>query len=101
MLEEETGLFPFLERYRPGGADLVARLRQEHAQIRRMRAEFSNCLALALDLDDELPRMVIRDLLTYGWDLWEVVDQHAHAETQAVHQCVTASVADSEIPAKA
>ena len=37
--------------------------------------------------------MVLRDLLAYGWELWELLDNHAHAETQAVHQCVAQSLA--------
>lgn len=101
MQGEETGLFPFLEQYNPEGTALVARLRQDHCDIRRMRAEFSNCLAFAGDLEDRLPRAVVRDLLAYGWDLWEAVDRHAHVETQAVHQCVTGSMADCEMPAGA
>ena len=68
------------------------RLRREHAEIRRKREELDNCLALAGELEDGLPKRVLRDLLTYGWELWELLDNHAHTETQAVHQCITQSV---------
>jgi hemerythrin-like domain-containing protein len=87
--EEETTLFPLLERNAPGGRELVARLRQEHQDICRKREEFANCLGIAVEVGDEIPRMVLRDLLADGWLLWELLDKHAHTETQAVHRCVT------------
>jgi iron-sulfur cluster repair protein YtfE (RIC family) len=93
MDEEETTLFPLLTSQGPGGTELVARLRQEHAEIRRRREEFANCLCVVGDLEDGPPRMVLWDLLEYGWDLWEFLDDHAHLETQAVHQYITRSVA--------
>jgi hypothetical protein len=86
--EEETTLFPFLERQDPAGAALVASLRHEHAQIRRKREEFGTCLGVAGELEDGPPERVLRDLLFYGWDLWDALDQHAHAETRALHQCI-------------
>jgi hemerythrin-like domain-containing protein len=86
--EEETTLFPLLEQQPPDGPELVARLRQEHEQIRNRRKEFGDSLEFALELEDGLTRAVLRDLLTYGLDLWELLDKHAHVETQAVHQCV-------------
>ena len=92
MEEEESTLFPLLEQEKPEGADLVARLRQEHAEIRRRREEFVNCLWVAGDLEGGPPPMVLWDLLQYGWDLWEFLDNHAHVETRAVHQCVNRSV---------
>jgi hypothetical protein len=85
--EEEKGLFPLLEQ-QPGGPDVVARLRQEHAAIRRGREEFGNCLHVAAELGDGITPTVVRDLLAYGWELWELLDRHAHAETVAVRQCV-------------
>jgi iron-sulfur cluster repair protein YtfE (RIC family) len=91
MAEEETTLFPLLEQLQPEGPALVARLRQEHAEIRRKREEFGNCLELAVELEEGLTTMVRRDLLAYGWELLELLDNHAHAETQAVHQCVMTS----------
>jgi hemerythrin-like domain-containing protein len=84
--EEERTLFPFLERRRPDGPALVARLRRDHAEIRRLREEFGNCLAVAHDVEDAPPKMVLRDVLTYGWELWGMLDEHAHVETQAAHQ---------------
>jgi hypothetical protein len=87
MDEEETTLFPLLEQNRPEGADLVARLRQEHAEIRRKLADFSNCLHVAGELEDNgPPRAVLRDLLTDGWELWELLHDQARAETQGVQQ---------------
>jgi hemerythrin-like domain-containing protein len=86
MQEEERALFPFLERQKPEGPALVARLRQEHAEIRRLREEFGKCLAVAFEIEDDPPKMVLRDVLAFGWELWELLDNHAHVETQAVHQ---------------
>jgi hemerythrin-like domain-containing protein len=88
MEEEEMTLFPFLEEYKPGGRELVARLRQEHAEILRKREEFGNCVEFAAELEDGITRMVLRDLLAYGWELWEHLDRHAHTETRAVHECL-------------
>jgi hemerythrin-like domain-containing protein len=96
MVEEETALFGLLEQRHPTGRDLVARLRQEHDTIRRHCEEFGGSLAVATDLEDRLPRVVVRDLLTYGWEFWEALDQHAYVETQAVHQ-VAALAAMEEV----
>src|SRR5579864_5225880 len=65
--EEEKTLFPLLEQHQPGGPELVARLRREHGEIRRRCEELGNCLEVADGLEDEFPRMVLRDLLAYGW----------------------------------
>jgi hemerythrin-like domain-containing protein len=89
VAEEEAALFPYLERQQPDGPDLVARLRREHDEIARREKEFGNSLAVAGELEDTLPRAVLRDLLAYGWELWELLDDHARLETQAVHRCVT------------
>jgi hypothetical protein len=86
--EEEATLFPFLERHTPDGPGLVGRLRLEHEEIRRKREDFGNCVDVALQLEDGLPGAVRRDLLTLGWDLWELLDKHAHVETRAVQECV-------------
>jgi iron-sulfur cluster repair protein YtfE (RIC family) len=94
MEEEETTLFPVLDQHKPEGPDLVARLRQEHADIRRKREEFENCLQVADGLEGGAPKMVLVDLLAYGWDLWEFLDNHAHAETRAVHECLARSLLD-------
>jgi hypothetical protein len=91
MEEEETTLFPLLEQDSPEGADLAARLRREHAEIRRRRTEFGDCLAVAAGLEGGAPRMVLMDLIVYGWELWELLDYHAHIETRAVHQCLARS----------
>jgi iron-sulfur cluster repair protein YtfE (RIC family) len=84
--EEERTLFPFLARHRADGPALVARLRQDHAEIRRLREELGNCLAVAFEVEDAPPKMVLRDVLAFGWELWELLDNHAHVETQLVHQ---------------
>ncbi len=86
VADEERILFPLLEGQKPEGPDLVASLGQEHAEIRRLREELSKCLEVALEVEDELPVMVVRDVFTYGWELWEALDNHAHVETQAVHR---------------
>ncbi len=92
MQEEETTLFPLLERFAADGPALVARLRQEHAELRRRLEAFGNCLHVAVEVEDELPRMVLRDLLTDGWALWEMLDQHAHTETQGLRECIAISM---------
>jgi hypothetical protein len=84
--EEERTLFPFLERQRPDGPIIVDRLHRDHADIRRLRDELDKCLAVALEVEDDPPRMVLRDVLAFGWELWEALDNHAHLETQAAHQ---------------
>jgi hypothetical protein len=88
MEEEETTLFPLLEREKSDGPALAARLREEHAEIRRRRSQFGDCLDVAEGLEGGPPRMVLMDLIVYGWDLWEFLDYHAHVETRAVHQCL-------------
>lgn len=88
LLEEETTLFPLLEQLKPDGPELVGRLRLEHEEIRGMREELSNCLGVAFDLEENLPRAVVRDLLIDAWELWDLLDKHAHIETQAVRECV-------------
>jgi hemerythrin-like domain-containing protein len=92
MEEEETTLFPLLERYKPEGTQLVARLRREHDEIRRKRQELADCLEVAQGLEGGTPHMVILDVLGYGWDLWERLDTHAHAESGALHECLTQSL---------
>jgi hemerythrin-like domain-containing protein len=92
MEEEETTLFPLLEKHSPEGAEVVARLRAEHAEIRRRRQEFDNCLEIAIGLEDSVPSPVLRDLLVYGWDLWDFLDNHAHMETRSLHLCLTRSL---------
>jgi hemerythrin-like domain-containing protein len=88
MDEEEKTLFPLLEQFSPEGPALAERLRQEHTTLRRKLEDFGNCLAVARDLQDRPPRAVLRDLLTYTWDLWDALDKHAHEETRGVHECV-------------
>jgi hypothetical protein len=101
MDEEETTLFPLLAHEGPEGADLAARLRQEHAEIRRRRAEFDDCLTVADGLEGGATRVVLMDLLIYGWDLWEFLDYHAHVETRAVHQCLARAFRGAAAPAQA
>jgi hemerythrin-like domain-containing protein len=93
MEEEEHTLFPFLQEDLPGGPDLVAQLRTEHAEIRTKRKEFGDCLEVAGQLEENLPDMVVLDLVTYAWRLWELLDNHAHRETRAVEQCLMQSLA--------
>jgi hemerythrin-like domain-containing protein len=88
MDEEEKTLFPLLEQFAPDGATLAEQLRQEHTTLRARLDAFSNCLGVALDLQDRPPRVVLRDLLTFGWQLWELLDKHAHAETRGIHECL-------------
>ena len=95
MEEEEATLFPLLEQHPPGGPEVVARLRREHAEIRRRCQELGNCLEVADGLEDEFPRMVLRDLFTYGWDLWELLDDHARTETRAVHRYLAQTFDDT------
>jgi hemerythrin-like domain-containing protein len=93
LAEEEAALFPLLERLHSEGPALVNRLRREHGEIRRKREELGNCLELAVELKEGLTPTVIRDVLTYGWELWALLDDHARLETQAVHQCLMQSLA--------
>jgi hemerythrin-like domain-containing protein len=98
--EEETTLFPLLEQHQPGGPELVARLRREHAEIRRRGEDLGNCLEVADELEDEFPRAVLRDLLAYGWDLWELLDDHARTETRAVHHYLAQTFDDDPAAAQ-
>jgi iron-sulfur cluster repair protein YtfE (RIC family) len=95
MDEEEATLFPLLEQDGAAGAELVARLRSEHDEIRRKREEFGTCLEVTAGLNN-LPRQVLRDLMVYGWDLWEMLDHHAHLETRALQQCVAQALVSDE-----
>ncbi len=99
--EEETTLFPLLAQHQPGGPELVARLRREHADIRRLCEELGNCLGVANELEGEFPRRVLRDLLAYGWDLWELLDDHARTETRAVHRYLAQTFDDDTDAAQA
>ncbi len=82
------------------GPELVALLRAEHSEILRKREELGNCLEVAGGLEDRLPRAVVRDLLGYGWELWELLDHHAHAETRAVHRCLARSLLGEPAPVR-
>ena len=90
--EEEQTLFPLLEQYCPEGTEVVARLRSEHDTIRLRCEEFDDGLQVALDLEDGLNKTVLRDVFIYGWRLWELLDDHAHLETQAIHRCLESSL---------
>jgi iron-sulfur cluster repair protein YtfE (RIC family) len=87
--EEEITLFPLLEKAAPDGATLVERLKKDHEEIRHRLGEFEKSLHIATELADHPQRMVLRDLLDYGWELWDVLHTHAHLETQVVQQCVS------------
>ncbi|MBI3463315.1 MAG: hemerythrin domain-containing protein [Planctomycetes bacterium] len=84
--EEEQTLFPLIEEQLPDGAQVVARLRQDHETIRCKRQEFADCLEVASELEDDVPDAVLADLLAYGWELWELLDTHAHTETKALRE---------------
>jgi hemerythrin-like domain-containing protein len=86
--EEEETLFPLLEQDNPEGHELVQRLRAEHDKIYRQCEEFDNSLQFALDLEDGLNKTVLRDVFIYGWQLWELLDDHARVETQAIHRWI-------------
>jgi iron-sulfur cluster repair protein YtfE (RIC family) len=88
MDEEEKTLFPLLEQFPPDGPALADRLRQDHTDLRRKIDAFNSCLSVALDLEDRPPHVVLRDLLTDAWELWEVLDKHAHQETRGIHACL-------------
>jgi len=94
MLEEETTLFPLLEQFKPEGAELAARLRLEHEEIRRKRENFGACLAVAFDVEESLPRAVLRDILIDGWELWDLLDKHTYLETHAVQECLARAFRD-------
>ena len=81
----------------PEGADLVSRLRLDHEEIRQKREEFGNCVLVALDLEDTLPQAVVRDLLIDGWDLWSLLDRHAHVETQSLQECIVRYFQDEPV----
>ncbi len=88
MDEEETMLFPLLEQFPPEGGALAECLRQEHEVLRRALADFDSGVGVALDLQDRPPAVLLRDLLMQASELWELLDKHAHAETQGVHDCL-------------
>ncbi len=86
--EEELTLFVFLEEASAEGAGIVRVLREEHEAIVRKVQEFSDCLQVARDVEENLPIMVQRDLIDYGWELLDLIDTHAHKETKAVQDQV-------------
>ena len=88
MQEEEVHLFPLLEKDGSEGAAVVKRLQDDHAEIRRRLEEFDKCLDVASQTEDRPQKMVMRDLLTFGWELWEILNDHARLETQTVRQCL-------------
>ena len=90
--EEEETLFPLLEQYSTEATGVMLRLRPEHETIRRRCEEFDNGLQVALDLEDGLNKTVLRDVFLYGWRMWELLDDHAHLETQAIHRCLEISL---------
>ncbi len=87
LLEEESTLFPLLDQLKPESAKLVGLLRLEHQEIRDRSEEFANCLGVALEMEGTLPKVIVRDLLIDAWELWDLLDKHAHEETQAVKEC--------------
>jgi hemerythrin-like domain-containing protein len=87
VAQQEIRLLPFLVQNLPEEPGLVATLRNEHERIERKSAELSNCLKVALELEEKLPHAVLWDVMTYGWELWELLDGHAHRETAAIRRC--------------
>ena len=51
-------------------------------------ADFDSGVGVALDLQDRPPAVLLRDLLVQASALWELLDRHAHAESQGVHDCL-------------
>jgi len=86
MEEEEHTLFPFLARQMPDGHRVVERLRADHEEIRSLCKQFGRSLDAAHESGDRPPRDVLRDVLTYGWELWEALDDHAHEETEEIRR---------------
>jgi hypothetical protein len=84
------------EKHRPEGAGLAARLRLEHTDLRHKRQEFEDCLEVAGSLEDTLPRTVLRDLLGYGWEFWQLLDNHAHTEARGLHQYIAQFLAEGQ-----
>lgn len=95
--EEEQTLFPLLEQFNPEGKERVARLRTEHDRIRRECQELEDCLQVAIELEGGLRRAVLRDVFIYGWRLWELLDDHAHLETQMIHQCLESALRNEPV----
>jgi hypothetical protein len=98
MEKEEATLFVLFEEHAPDGTATVGRLRLQHEEIRRKREDFGNCLEVALQLEGNLTPTMARDLLAYGWDLWDMLDTHARLETQLLHQCVGRYLQDARPP---
>ena len=71
---------------------MVAGLQRQHAEINRKREELGDCLVVANDLESGPPRMVVADLVTYGLELWDLLDGHARVESQVVHECIRAEL---------
>jgi hemerythrin-like domain-containing protein len=91
LSEDESFLFPFLEKAIPDGGTLVARLRSDHATILEKRQEFAHLLEVAAQLEnDGRSKAVLFDLLAMGFKQCELLDAHAHNETQAIRQCIAA-----------
>ena len=67
-VEEETTLFPLLERHAPGGPELVARLQREHQEI-HLKREGEKMAARLLDLEtleivDLIDKRINRRIIT-------------------------------------
>jgi hemerythrin-like domain-containing protein len=84
--EEEKTLFPFLTENLPDEPNLVASLRQEHVQIRKKFADFASCMDVGEEVDGP-PRAILLDVLSFGWELLDLLDRHASSVTRAVQQC--------------
>jgi hemerythrin-like domain-containing protein len=96
--EEETTLFPLLENEASGGAEVVARLRKDHDDIRRKRGEFASCLEIAADSQEEsLAPSILRELLRYGLAFWEQLDTHAHFESRELHRCISQGLVNDAV----
>lgn len=85
--EEERTLFPFLVQNLPDEPHLVEDLRHEQDEINHKREEFGDSLVMAQQLGSGISRAILLDVIASGWELLDLLDRHAHAETAAVQKC--------------
>jgi hypothetical protein len=86
VAQQEVHVLPYLQNNLPDEPGLVATLREEHEKIKSKLGEWDSCLKVALQLES-VPHAVLLDILAYGWEVWELLDRHAHRETTALGRC--------------